>query len=70
MTWKEMVLTAYHREGMLFSILWNADQMSGVGSVILGQGSHNVGQAGQRNKTEPESLTVQPAVIGDCGTVK
>lgn len=46
MTWKEMVLTAYHREGMiLLSILWNADQMSGVGSVILGQGSHNVGQS-------------------------
>lgn len=66
MTWKEMVLTAYHREGMiLLSILWNADQMSGVGSVILGQGSHNVGPAGQRSKTEPESLTLfsQPLLV-------
>lgn len=39
--------------------------MSGVGSVILGQGSHNVGQAGQRSKTEPESLTLfsQPLLV-------
>lgn len=27
-------------------------------SVILGQGSHNVGQAGQRSKTKLESLTL------------
>lgn len=70
MTWEEIELTTYPREGMIvLSVLWNVAQMSGLGAVISDQGSHGVGQARQKRKTAWIPHTEQPAVTGDWGSV-